>query len=67
MKQCLQLALLVFATVIGSLVPRLDPLWTAEAHAAEKMWRMGFLSVTPRDSFHDSFFRGLREFGYERG
>ena len=67
MKQFSQLALLVLATVIGSLVPRRVSLWTAEAHAAEKMWRMGFLSVTPRDSFHDSFFRALREFGYDEG
>ena len=38
--------------------------WVGESHAAERMWRIGFLSLTNRDSFHDSFLKGLRELGY---
>jgi putative ABC transport system substrate-binding protein len=36
-------------------------------HAAEKIWRIGFLSLTTRDSFHDGFFAGLKELGYAPG
>lgn len=36
-------------------------------HAAERPWRLGFLSVATRDSFHNSFFKGLRELGYVEG
>jgi putative ABC transport system substrate-binding protein len=37
------------------------------AHGAEKIWRIGFLSLTTSDSFHDAFFKGLRELGYVEG
>ncbi len=32
-----------------------------------KPWRLGFLSLATRDSFHDSFLRGLRDLGYTEG
>jgi putative ABC transport system substrate-binding protein len=32
-----------------------------------KPWRIGLLSLTTRDSFHDAFFRGLQELGYTEG
>jgi putative ABC transport system substrate-binding protein len=38
-----------------------------QAPAAEKTWRIGFLSPAIRDSFHDPFFKGLRELGYIEG
>jgi putative ABC transport system substrate-binding protein len=38
---------------------------TARAQAAGKPARIGFLSVTPRDSFHDAFFQGLKDLGYD--
>ena len=38
-----------------------------QAPAAEKTWRIGFLSPAIRDSFHDAFFKGLRELGYIEG
>jgi putative ABC transport system substrate-binding protein len=59
------LRLFVIAAVL--LVAGAEPLWRAPAHAAEKIWRIGFLSVTTRDSFHDTFFKGLRELGYVDG
>jgi putative ABC transport system substrate-binding protein len=31
------------------------------------MWRIGFLSPATRDSFHDAFFKGLKELGYVEG
>jgi putative ABC transport system substrate-binding protein len=37
------------------------------ADAAERMWRIGFLSVTTADSFHKAFFEKLRELGYVEG
>src|SRR3954452_1960428 len=45
----------------------LIPLLPARAPAAEKIWRIGFLSPAIRDSFHDGFFKGLRELGYIEG
>ena len=45
----------------------LIPLWPARASSAEKMWQIGFLSPAIRDSFHDAFFKGLRELGYLEG
>ena len=38
-----------------------------QAPAAETMWRIGFLSPATRDSFHDAFFKGLKELGYVEG
>jgi putative ABC transport system substrate-binding protein len=38
-----------------------------QARAAETMWRIGFLSPATRDSFHDAFFKGLKELGYVEG
>jgi putative tryptophan/tyrosine transport system substrate-binding protein len=43
------------------------PLMPVKAPAAETMWRIGFLSPATRDSFHDAFFKGLRELGYIEG
>jgi putative tryptophan/tyrosine transport system substrate-binding protein len=43
------------------------PLMPVKAPAAETMWRIGFLSPATRDSFHDAFFKGLRELGYVEG
>jgi putative tryptophan/tyrosine transport system substrate-binding protein len=45
----------------------LIPLWPTRAPAAEKILRIGFLSPAIRDSFHDPFFKGLRELGYVEG
>jgi putative ABC transport system substrate-binding protein len=59
------LRLFVIATVL--VIARAEPLWAARAQAAEKIWRIGFLSVTTRDSFHDTFFKGLGELGYVEG
>jgi ABC-type uncharacterized transport system substrate-binding protein len=53
------LSLLITATLVD--------FWPARGQAAEKIWRIGFLSVTTRDSFHDTFFRGLKELGYLEG
>lgn len=38
-----------------------------QAPAAEKIWRIGFLSPAIRDSFHDPFLKGLRELGLIEG
>jgi putative ABC transport system substrate-binding protein len=65
MKRHLQFVFTVLvsaATLLTACVPSLAP-----ARAAEKIWRIGFLSVTTRDSFHDNFFKGLREAGYVEG
>jgi putative ABC transport system substrate-binding protein len=43
------------------------PLMPVQARAAETMWRIGFLSPATRDSFHDAFFKGLKELGYVEG
>jgi putative ABC transport system substrate-binding protein len=43
------------------------PSLPVQAPAAEKTWRIGFLSPAIRDSFHDSFFKGLSELGYIEG
>jgi putative ABC transport system substrate-binding protein len=43
------------------------PSLPVQAPAAEKIWRIGFLSPAIRDSFHDPFFKGLRELGYIEG
>lgn len=43
------------------------PSLPVQAPAAEKTWRIGFLSPAIRDSFHDSFLKGLRELGYIEG
>ena len=45
----------------------LVPSLPVQAPAAEKTWRIGFLSPAIRDSFHDSFLKGLRELGYIEG
>ena len=52
---------ILFAALM--LVPSLP----VQAPAAEKTWRIGFLSPAIRDSFHDSFLKGLRELGYIEG
>src|SRR6185503_11575766 len=41
--------------------------WHDRGEAAERVWRIGFLSVATRDSFHDTFFQGLKELGYVEG
>ena len=33
----------------------------------QKVWRIGFLSLTQSDSFHDAFFQGLKALGYVEG
>jgi putative ABC transport system substrate-binding protein len=43
------------------------PLMPVQAPAAETMWRIGFMSPATRDSFHDAFFKGLKELGYVEG
>lgn len=43
------------------------PSLPVQAPAAEKTWRIGFLSPAIRDSFHDPFLQGLRELGYIEG
>lgn len=63
MKKHWQLTLTVFMFATAWLIG----LWPAQARAAEKIWRIGFLSVTTRDSFHDTFFQGLGELGYVEG
>jgi putative ABC transport system substrate-binding protein len=63
MKNYQQFALRVFVFATAVLIP----LWPARAPAAEKIWRIGFLSPAIRDSFHDPFFKGLRELGYVEG
>jgi putative ABC transport system substrate-binding protein len=45
----------------------LIPLWPVRTQAADKTWRIGFLSPATADSFHDPFFKGLRELGYVEG
>lgn len=62
MKKHLQFTLTLI--VIAAL---LIGFWSARGQAAEKVWRIGFLSVTTRDSFHDMFFQGLKERGYVEG
>lgn len=62
MKKHLQFTLTLI--VIAAL---LIGFWSARGQAAEKVWRIGFLSVTTRDSFHDMFFQGLKELGYVEG
>lgn len=57
----LLISIIVWLLVAAALVP------STQAVAASKVWRIGFLSLTPRDSFHESFFRGLRELGYVEG
>ena len=52
---------ILFATLM--LLPSLP----VQAPAAEKTWRIGFLSPAIRDSFHDPFLQGLRELGYIEG
>jgi putative ABC transport system substrate-binding protein len=56
-------ALIAFLFATSLLLPSLP----VKAPAAEKTWRMGFLSPAIRDSFHDSFLKGLRELGYIEG
>jgi putative ABC transport system substrate-binding protein len=56
-------ALIAFLFATFLLLPSLP----VKAPAAEKTWRMGFLSPAIRDSFHDSFLKGLRELGYIEG
>jgi putative tryptophan/tyrosine transport system substrate-binding protein len=58
------LALTLFVSGIVLLLAPGGSLRVAQARAAGKIWRIGFLSVTPRDSFHETFFKGLRELGY---
>jgi len=53
----------VAISIIGAAVS----LRPAPAQASEKLWRIGFLSLTTRDSFHDAFFKGLRDLGYVEG
>jgi putative ABC transport system substrate-binding protein len=67
MKQYLQLAFLALVIAAAFLLEPVEPLSTAQARAADKMRRIGFLSVTPRDSFHDSFLKGLEGLGYDEG
>jgi hypothetical protein len=49
MKNYLQLTLKLIVVVTSLLVARAESLWSARAQAAEKIWRIGFLSVTTRD------------------
>ena len=63
MKLHQQIALRIFIFASALVIP----FWPARAQAAEKIWRLGFLSPAIRDSFHDSFFKGLRELGYVEG
>jgi putative ABC transport system substrate-binding protein len=56
-------ALIAFLFATSLLVPSLP----VQARAAEKIWRIGFLSPAISDSFHDPFFKGLRELGYVEG
>jgi putative tryptophan/tyrosine transport system substrate-binding protein len=63
MKTFQQFALNVFIFA----TPVLIPLWPARALAAEKIWRIGFLSPVISDSFHHPFFKGLKELGYVEG
>jgi putative tryptophan/tyrosine transport system substrate-binding protein len=56
-------AVIAFLFATSLLLPSLP----VQAPAAEKIWRIGFLSPAIRDSFHDPFFKGLRELGYIEG
>jgi putative tryptophan/tyrosine transport system substrate-binding protein len=56
--------LMIAALLIWSGVESAVP---SRAGAAEKIWRIGFLSLATTESFHDSFFKGLRELGYVEG
>jgi putative ABC transport system substrate-binding protein len=64
MKYALQfavrLSIIAAALLFGGAAP-------GGAQASQKVWRVGFLSVTTRDSFHDAFFKGFRELGYAEG
>jgi len=57
----------LFAIAIAWLIAGIASVGPVPVQAAEKIWRIGFLSVTTRDSFHDSFFKGFRELGYAEG
>ena len=57
----------LFAIAIAWLTAGIASVGPVPVQAAEKIWRIGFLSVTTRDSFHDSFFKGFRELGYAEG
>jgi putative tryptophan/tyrosine transport system substrate-binding protein len=63
MKLRRRFALRIFLFVPLLLLPSLS----VKAPAAEKAWRIGFLSSAIRDSFHDPFLKGLRELGYIEG
>ena len=63
MKTYQRLAVNVFIFVLALVIP----LCPAAAASAEKTWRIGFLSPAIRDSFHDPFFKGLKELGYVEG
>ncbi|HEY7168509.1 MAG TPA: ABC transporter substrate-binding protein [Candidatus Binatia bacterium] len=43
------------------------PLAPLHAEQSEKLWRIGFLSLTKADSFHHAFFDGMRALGYRQG
>ena len=66
MEKDRQLTVKLFV-IVAFLMAVAEPLWHAHAQGAEKSWRIGFLSLTPRDSFHDTLFKGLRELGYFEG
>ena len=56
-----------FTLTLFIIAAMLIALWPGRGQAAAKVWRIGFLSVTTRDSFHDAFFHGLKELGYVEG
>jgi putative tryptophan/tyrosine transport system substrate-binding protein len=53
-----------FITLLGGATAA----WPLAARAQQpgKVWRMGFIAHG-HESFHDAFFEGLREYGYEEG
>jgi putative tryptophan/tyrosine transport system substrate-binding protein len=63
MRKYQQFTLTVFVIAIALLIS----LWPVRTQAAERIWRLGFLSPATRDSFHDAFFKGLKELGYVEG
>jgi putative ABC transport system substrate-binding protein len=67
MKHYLKFIAALSAIVLTLFGTAAELLAQPSAPATRKVWRIGFLSLTTRDSFHDSFFKALRELGYVEG
>jgi putative ABC transport system substrate-binding protein len=67
MKKYLPFATKLSLVAALLLITVAHPVRPTRALAAEKIWRIGFLSLATRDSFHDSFLNGLKDLGYVEG